>query len=475
MTAATAKSQRTSEAYRECPLCLSPRLEYEFVVEGARACACQGCGLLFLNPAPAVTEDASSRKDQFEITEPEAQAIVEQLVAYSRVSNGRLLVVEGGSALATAGRRLGFETISRQVEDAVRGDLPAVDVCILFRTLEKASDPVSLLQSIRGAMTAHGALLVVSATASRRAGERRAPQFSAGSRFCFCCDTLQNVLLRTEFSDFIVTTGRSPGLRSGQVSTFLARPTLRRAVPLLSVIIAVYNEKQTFTRLMDQLLEKTIEGVEIEIVVVESNSTDGTREDVCKYAHHPRVRILFEERPLGKGHAVRAGLKLATGDLLLFQDADLEYDLNDYAALIRPILEYRTNFVLGSRHNASENSWKIRRFTDSAILAAYLNLGHVLFLALFNFLYKASLTDPFTMFKVFRRECIYGVKFECDRFDFDNEIVIKLLRKGYTALEVPVNYVSRSYEEGKKVTLFGDALRWLRALVRYKNAQLYEE
>jgi glycosyltransferase involved in cell wall biosynthesis len=171
---------------------------------------------------------------------------------------------------------------------------------------------------------------------------------------------------------------------------------------------------------------------------------------------------------------VRKGLRVAKGDVVLFQDADLEYDVNDYDSLIAPILRYRTNFVLGSRHTTANSSWKIRSFSDSPAVSAYFNLGHALLLTMFNVIYSQNLTDPFTMFKVFRRDCLYGLKFECDRFDFDNEIVIKLLRKGYKVLEIPVNYVSRSIQEGKKITLFMDPLRWIRALLKFKNSPLYE-
>jgi glycosyltransferase involved in cell wall biosynthesis len=170
---------------------------------------------------------------------------------------------------------------------------------------------------------------------------------------------------------------------------------------------------------------------------------------------------------------VRAGLKIATGDVVLFQDADLEYDINDYDALIDPILSYRCNFVIGSRHGSGRNSWKLRQFADSPGLASVFNLGHVFFLTLFNVLYRQNLTDPFSMFKVFRRDCLWGLSFECNRFDFDHEIVIKLLRKGYKAVELPVNYKSRSLKEGKKVTIFRDPLTWLRALWKFRHSPLY--
>jgi hypothetical protein len=170
---------------------------------------------------------------------------------------------------------------------------------------------------------------------------------------------------------------------------------------------------------------------------------------------------------------VRTGLQAATGDVVLFQDADLEYDLDDYDGLIQPILDYRQNFVIGSRHTMTTRLWKIRSFNDAGGLAALFNFGHLVFLMLFNAIYRQRLSDPFSMFKVIRRECLHGLQFECNRFDFDFEIVIKLLRKGYRPLELPVNYHARSFSEGKKVTVFRDPLTWLRALLKYRNSRLY--
>jgi glycosyltransferase involved in cell wall biosynthesis len=224
---------------------------------------------------------------------------------------------------------------------------------------------------------------------------------------------------------------------------------------------------------MEALLAKEINGVDIEIILVESNSTDGTREQVLTYQEHLRVTVILEERPLGKGHAVRTGLQAAEGDIILIQDADLEYDIGDYDGLLEPILSYQQNFVIGSRHLSRGRVWKIRKFNDAGGLAALFNFGHMTFLGLFNLLYQQRLNDPFSMFKVFRRECLYGLSFECNRFDFDFEIAIKLLRKGYKPLELPVNYRSRSFKEGKKVSMVRDPLTWIRALVKYRTLPLY--
>jgi hypothetical protein len=114
----------------------------------------------------------------------------------------------------------------------------------------------------------------------------------------------------------------------------------------------------------------------------------------------------------------------------------------------------------------------MRQFVDQRVLAAVLNLGHLFFSALLNVLYGQRLKDPFTMYKVFRRDCLFGLRFQCNRFDFDYELVIKLLRKGYIPLEIPVSYQSRTFSEGKKVSLFRDPMTWFAALARFRLQRL---
>jgi hypothetical protein len=116
----------------------------------------------------------------------------------------------------------------------------------------------------------------------------------------------------------------------------------------------------------------------------------------------------------------------------------------------------------------------MRRFADQPAVSAFFNFGHVLFRTALNAIYGQHIKDPFTMYKVFRRDCLHRLKFECNRFDFDFELVIKLLRKGYVPLEVPVNYASRSFKEGKKVSAWRDPLTWVRALVKYRFASIYD-
>jgi hypothetical protein len=249
-------------------------------------------------------------------------------------------------------------------------------------------------------------------------------------------------------------------------------PPAARALRL-SIVMPVYNERATFDELMGKLLAKRISGMEIEICVVESNSTDGTRELVSRYSDHPPVRLLLEDKPSGKGHAVRQGFALATGDIILIQDADLEYDLDDYEKLIEPIRNGRASFVLGSRHAVGEKPWQIRRFAKRHGIAELMNFGHLFFTWFLNVAFGQKLRDPFTMYKVFRRDCIHNVRFECNRFDFDHELVGKLVRNGFTPIEIDVRYHSRSFEEGKKVSFFGDPPTWIKACVKHRFSKLH--
>jgi glycosyltransferase involved in cell wall biosynthesis len=245
----------------------------------------------------------------------------------------------------------------------------------------------------------------------------------------------------------------------------------QRAVPTrLSVIMPVYNERATVQTVLTGLMAKEMAGIEIEVIIIESHSTDGSREVVEAYRDHPRVRLILEESPRGKGRAVRAGLAAARGDIILIQDADLEYDLADYEELVAPIVSGRQSFVLGSRHG--EGGWAIRKFNDQPVQALVLNLAHWTFTLMLNASLGIWLRDPFTMYKVFRRECLDGLTFECDRFDFDWELLIKLVRKGHRPIEIPVTYRSRSFKEGKKVALFRDPVTWMRALVKWRFAKL---
>ena len=221
---------------------------------------------------------------------------------------------------------------------------------------------------------------------------------------------------------------------------------------------------------LDAIVAREIPGIRLELIFVESNSTDGTREIVLTYQNNPRVKLILEDKPRGKGFAVRTGLKEVTGDVILIQDADLEYDLADYDALVAPIFAGRQAFVLGSRHG--QGGWAIRKFTDQPLRGLILNLAHWTFTLMINVSLGIWLKDPFTMYKVFRRDCLKDLTFECNRFDFDWELLIKLVRKGYKPIELPITYRSRSFAEGKKIRMWSDPVTWMKALIKYRFQKL---
>jgi glycosyltransferase involved in cell wall biosynthesis len=238
----------------------------------------------------------------------------------------------------------------------------------------------------------------------------------------------------------------------------------------VSIVIPVYNEVRTISELLGKVYAQPLP-YEKEIVIVESGSKDGTRELVEAFAQaHAGVTLVLQDVPKGKGYAVREGFTHASGDIILIQDGDLEYDVKDYPALLAPIAEGKAAFVLGSRHLSK--GWNIRKFTDDPLKAYFMNLGGALFHGFFNVLYGTNLSDPTTMYKVFRRECLEKVSFSANRFDFDFELLGKLIRAGYRPIEVPVSYHSRGFSEGKKVRIFRDPPLWVLAIIKTRFAPL---
>jgi SAM-dependent methyltransferase len=524
-----------------CPLCGGGRLRYAFSVGGYRLVRCADCRLLMLNPQPSPAELAEvyhphyflgaesveGREHLRQIKGATARRYLGELGRYRGPGAGRLLEVgcgageflaearaagyevwgvEASPAAAAEARRLVPEaTVLVGELEAVAARLPAFDVCVLWDVLEHVRDPLRLLHTAHGLLSAEGVLALATPSLdawSARLLRHRWMEYKPEHLFYFDRNTLQTALFRSGFAAVVMEPGWKvlsldyvarhferfkvpllspllglaraapaplrerpfPVVASGVLA--FARKAERRPARRLSVIVAAYNEAATFRELTARLLAKVVPGLDLEVVIVESGSTDGTREMAQALAGHPRVRLVLEPRPRGKGHAVRAGLREATGDLVLIQDADLEYDIEDYDALLEPLLQHREAFVLGSRHGG--RALKMRTFTRQPALSLFLNLGHWFFAALVNALFGQRLKDPFTMYKVFRRDCLYGLEFTCDRFDFDIELLVQLVRKGYRPLEVPVNYRSRSFREGKKVSLLKDPLTWLAALARLR-------
>jgi glycosyltransferase involved in cell wall biosynthesis len=237
-------------------------------------------------------------------------------------------------------------------------------------------------------------------------------------------------------------------------------------IKLLSVIIAAYNEAntiaQTLTNLHTVLKSLTCS---FEIIVVESNSTDETRNILKKFEKELDLKLFFQENPRGKGSAIRLGMNQMLGDVFLIYDADAEYDPADIPRLLIPIENGNTSFVLGTRH---ENGKAMRTMQNHKLRPILMNSAHKFFCYLINKSCKVSLTDPFTMYKVCRSEIFKDIRLTSNRFDLDWELVIKAIRLGSNPVEIPVAYTSRSFSEGKKVRFFRDPINWLIAYFKFR-------
>lgn len=246
----------------------------------------------------------------------------------------------------------------------------------------------------------------------------------------------------------------------------VAQKTKKTTLKKLSVVMPIYNEKQNVRAGIERVLTKHIPDIDIELIIIESQSTDGSREIVQLYEGHKQVKIIWQDAPRGKGSAVRMALTHITGDIVVIQDADAEYDIDDYNVLIEPIINGETAFVLGARHGG--RAWKMRQFSEQIISGHIINFGHWFFTSTINILFGLRLTDPFTMYKIFRTDCLNNLTFECDLFDFDFELLIKLVQNGYLPMEIPVNYRSRSFKEGKKIQFFRDTVALIKAIIKFR-------
>lgn len=514
---------------RLCPNCDANSWNYQFICCSVPVYRCTTCGLICLHPQPTRSDilkfyKESTGQNPFDehvlaesLTEQEASFSYLRKLSQGKTSrSGMLLVAPLGHPFANIARSQGYEVEtyleSQELNEAKLPKAHYESAVIIFQ-LEQATSPIKVLGQIHSALKSEGQLFLVTPTLDSWSGRffrTHWTEWRPENLFYFDTQTIQAILLKSGFAkirtardqrryslqhlyDRARAFPRTLLTRTVQTAYNLVPVSLRRGIrlklvssgmivtaqrveirqsPLLSIVMPVYNERTSFARTMDAVLGKQIEGVDKEIIVVESNSTDGTREIAQSYQGHPGVKVILEDRPKGKGSAVRIGFKHAQGDYVLIQDADEEYDVNDYDSLIEPIKTYKRAFVLGSRHTGD---WKIRRFNQQPGTTIFFNAGHLLFVTLLNLLYNQRLKDPFTMYKVFRRDCLHGLRFECDRFDFDFELVIKLVRKGYVPLEIPVNYQARSFKEGKKISAVRDPLTWARALVKFRFSPLYDE
>jgi glycosyltransferase involved in cell wall biosynthesis len=222
----------------------------------------------------------------------------------------------------------------------------------------------------------------------------------------------------------------------------------------LSVVIPVYNEERTIADIVNRVRAVPLEK---EVIVVDDGSTDGTRTVLAELARLPDVRVIFQPANAGKGAAVAAGFREAAGDVVLIQDADLEYDPNEYPKLLHPIETGQADVVYGSRFLGSG---------ERRVLYFWHTVGNRFLTLVSNMFTNLNLTDMETCYKVFRREVVRSMTIESKRFGIEPEVTAKVARRGYRVFEVPISYYGRTYEEGKKIG-WKDAAAALWTIVRY--------
>lgn len=224
----------------------------------------------------------------------------------------------------------------------------------------------------------------------------------------------------------------------------------------ISILVPIYNEKNTLKVVLEKINEASFCNLEKEIILIDDASTDGTI-DILKELEI-EYSVYYHLKNKGKGAAIRTGLQHATGDIIVIQDADLEYDPNDYESLLPLIIDDHADVVYGSRlsNEKLSPSFKIAQLFGNKVLTL-----------LTNVLYKTSLTDMETCYKAFKASFIKDINIKSNRFDFEPEITAKILKKKARIAELPISYYGREYEEGKKIT-WVDGVQAIIALIKFR-------
>jgi glycosyltransferase involved in cell wall biosynthesis len=233
----------------------------------------------------------------------------------------------------------------------------------------------------------------------------------------------------------------------------------RKEYRTLSVIVPVYNECATVEEIIRRVRAATVP-LAVDVIVVDDASTDGTDKVLAALADSG-IHVITHERNMGKGAAIRTALGHAHGDLVLIQDADLEYDPEDWPRLLEPILRHKAAVVYGSRFTGERKNMLLLHWIGNRFLSLVTNV-----------LYSSTLSDMETCYKLFDRRVLTKMVLVSNRFDFEPEITAKVLRRGYRIYEVPISYAGREVDEGKKIT-WRDGFGAMKALVKFRLAREY--
>ncbi len=233
----------------------------------------------------------------------------------------------------------------------------------------------------------------------------------------------------------------------------------------LSIIIPVYNEENTVIKLLDRLKKENTPNIKKEIIVVDDGSIDSTPTLLQKYIKtNKSIKLLKHDKNSGKGSAVKTGIKKATGDYILIQDADLEYHPKYIKDLVKPILENKAKVVYGTRIKRAPNLKDEEK--TSQFLLHY--LGNRFLSLITSILYKQWITDMETCYKLFPKKAMNNIKLNARGFELEPEVTAKLLKKGYKILEIPIKASPRGYNEGKKINTIRDGSIALWSLIKYR-------
>jgi Zn ribbon nucleic-acid-binding protein len=521
------QAARAHTRFVACPACQADTPRYLFHKSGVRFVRCAACGAVYVNPARERPLNDLAIERGRPLSNPRDRELMiadfERLLACVEADHRRLAGAPLRKTLllgrylpefahVPGAARVGLEVA--EIDDAaferlaidsdIGWALPllarAPDVVILHELLESCSDPGKVLATLIGALPASTLFAITYTNADSlpaRMMRRYWPSFFDYKAAFLSTGNLSALLaryglvLKAQYPLPVTRTTQYVGDIAGRIGlpvrdAVRATPLRDLAIPVragnrvavfgksaidaggrekLSIVLPVYNEARYAAQVIDAVLAKQLK-IDKELIVVESNSTDGTREIVQRYEGRTGVKVVLEDRPRGKGHAVRTGLAHVTGSIVLIQDADFEYDIDDYDALLEPLLQRKAMFVLGSR-SLGLDDWKVRKYDATPVRGLVLNFAQVVFAKTYNLLYQQRVTDVNTMFKVFRTECLDGLDLRSNGFELDIELACKLARNGNSPMEIPVNYVGRGFEDGKKIT-WRDALPGYAAFFKYR-------